>query len=87
MSALEHQRADWPDTAFSERLERLEGRHQRAQGEHDSARRSLERPTAGEIEELHRAWRRYCEVIAELDESSAEYGKLRHGGRALRAAR
>jgi hypothetical protein len=25
---------------------------------------------------LHRAWSRYCEVIAELDESSAEFEAL-----------
>jgi hypothetical protein len=76
MSALEHQRAEWLDAACWERLDRLEGRHQRAQAEHESARRSLERLTAGETEELHRAWRRYCEVIAELDESSAEFEAL-----------
>jgi len=42
MSASEHQRAEGLDPAFWERLDRLEGRHQRVQSEHDSARRSLE---------------------------------------------
>ena len=62
--------------AIGERLDRLEGRHQRAQAEHDLARRGLERLTPRELEELRRAWRRYCEVIAELDQSSAEFEAL-----------
>jgi hypothetical protein len=72
MSASEHQR---------ERLDRLEGRHQRSQSENDSAQHGLERLTPREAEELaeelHRAWRRYCEVIAELEEPSAEFDALR----------
>ena len=77
MSASEQQRAEWLDPGFWERLDRLEGRHQRAQAEHDNARRGLERLTPGEIEELQRAWRRYCEVIAELDQTTAEFEALR----------
>jgi hypothetical protein len=77
MSASEGQRAEWLDPAFRERLDRLEGRHQRAQSEHDSARRSLERQMPREAEELLRAWVRYCEVIAELDETTAELEALR----------
>jgi hypothetical protein len=77
MSASERQRAEWLDPAFWERLDKLEGRHQRIQTEHDSARRRLERLTVGELEELRGAWRRYCEVIAELDETTAEFEKLR----------
>jgi hypothetical protein len=76
MSASEQQRAEWLDAGFWERLDRLEGRHQRAQAEHDLARRGLERLTPGEVEELRRAWRRYCEVIAELDQTSAEFEAL-----------
>lgn len=76
MSASEHQRAEWLDPGFWERLDRLEVRHQRAQAEHDSARRGLERLSSGELEELRRAWRRYCEVIAELDETTAEFEAL-----------
>jgi hypothetical protein len=77
MSASEHQRAEWLEPGFWERLDRLEVRHQRAQAEHDSARRGLERLTPKEIEELRRAWRRYCEVIAELDETTAAFEALR----------
>jgi hypothetical protein len=76
MSASEEQRAAWLDPGFWERLHRLEGRHQQAQAKHDSARRGLERLGPDELEELHRAWSRYCEVIAELDESSAEFEAL-----------
>jgi hypothetical protein len=77
MSASERQRAEWLDPGFWERLDKLEVRHQRAQAEHDSARRGLERLTPNEIEELRRAWRRYCEVIAELEETTAAFEALR----------
>jgi hypothetical protein len=77
MSASEQQRAEWLDPGFWERLDKLEGRHQRAQAKYDNARRGLERLTPGEIEELHRAWRQYCEVIAELDQTTAEFEVLR----------
>ena len=77
MSASEGHRAEWLDSAFWERLDRLEGRHQRAQSEHDSARRSLECQMPREAAELLRAWVRYCEVIAELDETTAELEALR----------
>jgi hypothetical protein len=77
MGASEQQRAEWLEPGFWERLDKLEGRHQRAQAAYDNARRGLERLTPGEIEELHRAWRRYCEVIAELDQTSAEFEALR----------
>jgi len=77
MSASERQRAEWLDPGFWERLDRLEVRHQRAQAEHDSARRGLERLTPNEMEELRRAWRRYCEVIAELEDTTAAFEALR----------
>ena len=77
MSASQHQRAEWLDPGFWERLDRLEVRHQRVQAEHDSVRRGLERLTPNEMEELRRAWRRYCEVIAELEETTAEFETLR----------
>lgn len=77
MSASERQRAEWLDGSFWERLDQLEGRHQRIQAEHDLARRGLELLTPSEIDELRRAWRRYCEVIAELDQTTAEFEALR----------
>jgi hypothetical protein len=77
MSASEQKRAEWLDPGFWERLDRLEKSHQRVQANHESARRGLERLTSTELEELRRAWSRYCEVIAELDETTAEFESLR----------
>jgi hypothetical protein len=79
MSALEEQRAEWLDPDFWNRLNRLENRHQKVQSEHDSARRKLERVTPHEAEELRAAWQKYCEVIAELDQTAAEFEALRAG--------
>jgi len=77
MSASEEQRADWLDPRFLERLDNLEGRHQRIQSEHEAVRRGLERVTHQEAAALRAAWRRYCEVIAELDRTTAELEVLR----------
>lgn len=62
---------------FWERLSCLEVRHQRVQCEHDDARRGLEQIAPSESEELRQAWRRYCEVIAELERTAAEFEALR----------
>jgi len=59
-----------------EKLHALEGRHQRVEREHDAARRGLRRHAPGDTAELHAAWRRYCEVIAELERSAAEFEEL-----------
>jgi hypothetical protein len=77
MSASQEQRAEWLDPEFWERLDRLESRHQKIQTEHENARRGLERVTPREAEELRSAWRRYCEVIDELDKTTAELEALR----------
>lgn len=77
MSASELQRAEWLDPRFWDRLDRLESRHQRIQSEHNEARRGLERLTPRESEELRQAWRRYCDVIAELDRAATEFEALR----------
>jgi hypothetical protein len=77
MGASEEQRAEWLDPEFWERLDRLEGRHQKIQSEHENARRGLDRVTPREAEELRNAWRRYCEVIQELEKNSAEFEVLR----------
>jgi hypothetical protein len=77
MSASEEQRAEWLDPRFWERLDRLEGHHQRIQSEHEAVRRGLERVTPEESTDLRAAWRRYCEVIAELDRATAELEVLR----------
>ena len=77
MSASQEQRAEWLEPEFWERLDRLEIRHQKIQTEQESARRGLERVTPREAEELRTAWRRYCEVIDELDKTTAELEALR----------
>jgi hypothetical protein len=77
MSASQEQRAEWLEPEFWERLDRLESRHQKIQTEHENARRGLERVTPREAEELRNAWRRYCEVIDELDKTTAELESLR----------
>ncbi len=60
-----------------EKLRSLENRHQRVQCEHDAARRGLERLTPGDAAQLREAWRRYCEVIAELERTTSEFEGLR----------
>lgn len=77
MSASEHQRAEWLDAGFWERLERLESRHRRAQSEHERAQRWVQRLPPGDAAELREAWQRYCEVIAQLDQATAEIESLR----------
>ena len=79
MSASEQRRAEWLEPRFWDRLDRLESRRRRLQSEHDEARRGLERLPPDETAELRRAWRRYCDVIAELDRTTAEFEVLRSG--------
>jgi hypothetical protein len=81
MSASDEQRAEWLDSQFWERLDRLEIRHQQVQSQHEAMRRDLDRVMPCEADELRRAWRRYCEVIAELQQTTAEFESLRsHSG-------
>ncbi|MEP7244004.1 MAG: hypothetical protein ABI885_09975 [Gammaproteobacteria bacterium] len=77
MSASEGSRAEWLDHKFWDRLELIESRHQRIQTEHDAARRGLERLSLEEFSQLREAWRRYCDVIAELDRTTGELEVLR----------
>lgn len=71
------QQPEWLDLSFFDRLSRMEQRHRQAQSQHRSARRWLERLTPRQAEELEQAWQRYCEVIAELERSSADFESLR----------
>jgi len=79
MSASELLRVEWLDPLFWDRLDQLESRHQRVRSEHSEARRGLERLSPGESAQLREAWRRYCEVIAELDRTAGEFEALRTG--------
>ena len=67
----------WLGDLFWDRLSRIEARHQRAQSEHEALRRGLESQQRAKSSELLEAWRRYCEVIAELDRTTAELEALR----------
>jgi hypothetical protein len=80
MSASESSRAEWLDGSFWERLDLLETRHQRLQGEHEQARRDLENVRTSDASELREVWNRYCAVIADLDSTTAELEVLRNGG-------
>jgi hypothetical protein len=77
MSASELQRAEWLNTPFWDRLDRLESQHRRVLSQHESAQRDLERRGSLAPGELREAWERYCEVIAELDRATAEIETLR----------
>jgi chromosome segregation ATPase len=77
MSASDQARAGRLDNDFWDRLERLEGCHQQVQLQHELARRRLDRLSTQEAEEIRSAWRHYCEVIAELDRTAAEFEALR----------
>lgn len=79
MSASESLRAEWLDDAFWERLDLLETRHRRLQDEHEQARRDLENHRASNADDLREVWNRYCAVIADLDETTAELEMLRNG--------
>lgn len=80
MSASEASRGEWLDNRLWERFELLETRHQRIQSEHENARRGLERLGVADDAELRAAWQRYCDVIAELDQATAEIETLRARG-------
>ena len=75
--------SEWPGEGFPpdfwERLDRVEAHHQRIQAEHDVARRGLERLSRRDSAELRLAWKRYCEVTAELDRAAGEFEALRKG--------
>lgn len=71
----------WPDSQFWDQLDCLESRHQKIQSEHETVRRGLESVSHEEATELHRAWQRYCEVIAELDRATADFEALRSRAR------
>ena len=77
MSASGDLQSDWIAPPSWDDLKRLESRHRELQKEHDLARRRLDQVTPAEADELRNAWRDYCEVIAELDETTAALEHLR----------
>jgi hypothetical protein len=77
VNALEERLPFWLGDLFWDRLNRLEARHLRIQSQHDAARRGLEAVQRKSSPEVLDAWRRYCDVIAELDRTTAELESLR----------
>jgi hypothetical protein len=77
VNALAERLPFWLGDLFWDRLNRLEAQHQRIQSQHDTARRSLEAVQRKDSAEVLDAWKRYCEVIAELDRATAELECLR----------
>jgi hypothetical protein len=77
MNADKETRPDWLDERFWQRLDRMERHHQRIQSEHETWRRSLDRCRETSNDDLPLIWQRYCEVIAELEQTTAEFEALR----------
>jgi len=68
------------DEQFWTHFNSAETRHQRVQSEHENARRNMEMLRCERESDLQEVWCRYCEVIAELDRSTAELEALRSQG-------
>jgi len=79
MSASEDPRLEWLATPLWDDLKRLESRHRELQREHDVVRRRLDQVTNDEAVEMRNVWKDYCDVIAELDETTAALEHLRTG--------
>ena len=69
--------SSWPDDAFWDELERLERGHIRIQSQHDFLRGELKDAmrTGGVV--LQETWKRYCDVIAELNRITLAIEALR----------
>lgn len=75
---------DWLESGYWRRLRQLEDEHRRLQDAHEDARRNVERlgnlrSSLQGCPELRDAWSRYCDVVAELDQTTAEITNLRLG--------
>lgn len=77
MIAPKEMRPDWLDEQFWQRLDRVELHHQRIQSQHETWRRSLDRCRETANDDLPHVWQCYCEVIAELEKTTAELEVLR----------
>jgi len=67
----------WPDGQFWDELDRLERGHIRIQSQHELLRGELkDAMRIGDVV-LQQTWKRYCDVIAELDRITFEIEELR----------
>jgi hypothetical protein len=67
----------WLRDPFWSRLNRVEGLHLHLQSRHEAVRRELTAIPSARNTGFHEVWRRYCEVIRELDMTTAELEALR----------
>jgi len=74
MSASHGRRPPGPDAELRELLGHLEARSTRLDAAAKEGVRHGEQLSARELEELRRAWHRYCEVIAELGDTATDPG-------------
>jgi hypothetical protein len=74
MSAARGRRPPGAEAELRELLGHLEARSRRLGAEGEAGAPERERLSPRELEELRRAWHRYCEVIAELGDTACESG-------------
>jgi hypothetical protein len=67
----------WLRDPFWSRLNRVEGLHLRLQSRHEAVRRELTAIPSARNTGFQDVWQRYCEVIRELDMTTAELEALR----------
>jgi hypothetical protein len=72
VSASHGRRPPQAEAELRELLGHLEARAQRLRGSGEEGTGRGQRLSPPELEELRRAWHRYCEVIAELGEGATE---------------
>jgi hypothetical protein len=76
-SDAEEQGPFWLRDPFWSRLNQVEGTHLRLQSRHEAVRRELTAMPNTRNVGFQDVWQRYCEVIRELDMTTAELEALR----------
>jgi hypothetical protein len=77
LATAEERQPFWLRELFWSRLNHIETHHLQVQSQHEAARRGLDAVQRSRSVDLFDAWKRYCEVIAELDRTTAELEVLR----------
>jgi hypothetical protein len=67
----------WLRDPFWSRLNQVEGLHLRLQSQHEAVRRELTAIPSARNTGFQDVWQRYCQVIRELDMTTAELEALR----------
>ncbi|HTB67134.1 MAG TPA: hypothetical protein VK727_12965 [Steroidobacteraceae bacterium] len=75
--SADDQGAYWLRDPFWSRLSQVEGLHLRLQSQHEAVRRELTAIPSARNTGFRDVWLRYCEVIRELDMTTAELEALR----------